>query len=400
MSKDYLRHLREISPSEKRVAEMLSRGPEQYVQDRLQAYGNQAAQDRIATPKTHRTVLDQPRGGDEEGYGGRVALTFDDGPDLDVTPRILDILARHNIEATFFIHGERVNSDEARALLARMREDGHIVANHTMVHDGNYRNHERETDGLQQTADRIGPYQDPTHPTFARMPGGAGDLTTIRNLEGQGNAFVHWDVDAMDYCYNETGPYGECHNSRITDGQEDDMVGHVLARTGQFNGGILLLHDGAREVTDQSREFTAENLEDLILALGENGYSFTNLDDEQTFPALNTYARALDPAPYARNELIEDFKGFVDVGIEEDREVAIDLFSRLPSDVSFWSGAKDEVDDALQAWKIYNRVSVTALSNQPDFFQAMAYAIQAKQAFEMFRIGIRHQLAADEALGN
>jgi peptidoglycan/xylan/chitin deacetylase (PgdA/CDA1 family) len=63
---------------------------------------------------------------------GRVALTIDDGPDPEVTPAVLDLLARHGVRATFFCIGERV----ARypELAQRIAREGHEIGNHTEHH--------------------------------------------------------------------------------------------------------------------------------------------------------------------------------------------------------------------------------------------------------------------------
>ncbi len=58
------------------------------------------------------------------------ALTFDDGPHPDVTPALLDVLARHRAKATFFLIGERVFGNEP--IVARIAADGHELANHLM----------------------------------------------------------------------------------------------------------------------------------------------------------------------------------------------------------------------------------------------------------------------------
>ncbi len=57
-----------------------------------------------------------------------VALTLDDGPHAEVTPRILDLLAEHDARATFFLIGDRMEGNEA--LMHRMREEGHELGNH------------------------------------------------------------------------------------------------------------------------------------------------------------------------------------------------------------------------------------------------------------------------------
>ncbi|MBR5771037.1 MAG: polysaccharide deacetylase family protein [Alistipes sp.] len=62
-----------------------------------------------------------------------VALTFDDGPNAENTAKVLDVLKRHNIRATFFLIGKNVK--ENPALASRIVDEGHIVANHTYSHD-------------------------------------------------------------------------------------------------------------------------------------------------------------------------------------------------------------------------------------------------------------------------
>jgi peptidoglycan/xylan/chitin deacetylase (PgdA/CDA1 family) len=67
-----------------------------------------------------------------------LALTFDDGPDLVNTPRVLDVLAREGVQATFFINAENWSSlgtsERARAIVRRMVEEGHSLGNHTVHH--------------------------------------------------------------------------------------------------------------------------------------------------------------------------------------------------------------------------------------------------------------------------
>jgi peptidoglycan-N-acetylglucosamine deacetylase len=63
---------------------------------------------------------------------GRVALTIDDGPDPEVTPAVLDLLARHGVRATFFLIGERVAQHPE--LARRIVREGHEIGNHTEHH--------------------------------------------------------------------------------------------------------------------------------------------------------------------------------------------------------------------------------------------------------------------------
>lgn len=62
-----------------------------------------------------------------------VALTFDDGPMTDYTPKVLDILKEHNVPAAFFVIGKNILGNET--LLSRINDDGHIIGNHSFEHN-------------------------------------------------------------------------------------------------------------------------------------------------------------------------------------------------------------------------------------------------------------------------
>jgi peptidoglycan/xylan/chitin deacetylase (PgdA/CDA1 family) len=63
-----------------------------------------------------------------------LTLSFDNGPEPDVTPRVLDILARRNIKTTFFVIGEKLARPECRKLAERAKAEGHWIANHSYTH--------------------------------------------------------------------------------------------------------------------------------------------------------------------------------------------------------------------------------------------------------------------------
>lgn len=65
---------------------------------------------------------------------GKVTLTFDNGPDGDVTPGVLDCLERRGVKATFFVLGTKVRLPEGRAIAERAVAEGHWVGNHTFTH--------------------------------------------------------------------------------------------------------------------------------------------------------------------------------------------------------------------------------------------------------------------------
>lgn len=63
-----------------------------------------------------------------------ICLTFDNGPEPEATPGVLDVLARRGVPAIFFVVGQKLRDPAARALAARARAEGHAIGNHTLTH--------------------------------------------------------------------------------------------------------------------------------------------------------------------------------------------------------------------------------------------------------------------------
>src|SRR5438034_7693299 len=63
-----------------------------------------------------------------------VTLSFDNGPDPDVTGQVLDVLARRDIKATFFVLGSRLQNPKSRKLAERAAAEGHWIGNHSWSH--------------------------------------------------------------------------------------------------------------------------------------------------------------------------------------------------------------------------------------------------------------------------
>ncbi|AUT62778.1 polysaccharide deacetylase family protein [Paraburkholderia terrae] len=64
----------------------------------------------------------------------KVTLSFDNGPEPEVTPSVLDVLRLHDVQATFFVLGEKLLDGTRKPLLRRAREEGHWIGNHTFRH--------------------------------------------------------------------------------------------------------------------------------------------------------------------------------------------------------------------------------------------------------------------------
>ncbi|MFD1955442.1 polysaccharide deacetylase family protein [Paenibacillus thailandensis] len=83
-----------------------------------------------------------------------IALTFDDGPDAEYTPQLLELLARYDAKATFFVVGS--HAEDKAQLLKRMHEEGHVIGIHNYVHKSNWFMLPRTvTRHIQQTNDII-----------------------------------------------------------------------------------------------------------------------------------------------------------------------------------------------------------------------------------------------------
>ena len=156
---------------------------------------------------------------------GDIALTFDDGPDPEVTPAVLDLLAEHGVQATFFCVAERARDHPA--LLRRVVAGGHGVQNHSLRHRHNFsllgpRGFEREIGAAQALlADITG-----VRPFCFRAPAGLRNPLLDPVLHRLGLHLVSWTRRGYD-----------------TRGGD---AGGVLARLarGLAGGDILLLHDG------------------------------------------------------------------------------------------------------------------------------------------------------------
>jgi peptidoglycan/xylan/chitin deacetylase (PgdA/CDA1 family) len=121
-----------------------------------------------------------------------VALTFDDGPDPEHTPRVLDRLAATGARATFFLIGERARMHGA--LVRRMVAEGHQLGNHTMRHRSLWLAGPRRTvrevrDGHDAIAQVAG-----VPPRFFRPPWGLTNLAMLPVLRRLGTPCVLWTI--------------------------------------------------------------------------------------------------------------------------------------------------------------------------------------------------------------
>lgn len=135
--------------------------------------------------------------------GSYIAITFDDGPNGKLTPKLLDLLGEKKIKATFFVLGE--NAVRYPAILKRAFTEGHEIGNHSWSHTNFAKaSEERVRTELQKTEDVIWQAIG-VRPTIMRPP--YGELTPSQRqwvYTEFGYSVVLWDVDPLDW--KEPGP--------------------------------------------------------------------------------------------------------------------------------------------------------------------------------------------------
>lgn len=185
---------------------------------------------------------------EENMMKGKLAITFDDGPNPLYTGRLLEGLKSRNVKATFFVVGKK--AEENPELIQRMQEDGHIIGNHTYSHiqltQGNksqFVEDIRKTNEIikQITGDDV---------AFIRPPYGIWD----KKYEKELNMFpVLWTVDPKDW-YSQNA---------------DAVTGAVVNKVEEND--IILLHD------DYDTSVTAALA--IIDILQKQGYQFVTVDE-------------------------------------------------------------------------------------------------------------------------
>jgi peptidoglycan/xylan/chitin deacetylase (PgdA/CDA1 family) len=166
-----------------------------------------------------------------------VALTFDDGPHPEFTPRILDILKEKNVTATFFVIGK--NAEKYPDLLRRIDEEGHIIANHSFSHHYLIAlfSTTRLTKDLVRCGEVVSQVLGKT-PAFFRPPFGVTNPRYGRAVRNNNLVSIGWSLRSMD--------------TRAR--SKYSLIDTVISKLKK--GDIVLLHDRL--------EVTAEALPDII----------------------------------------------------------------------------------------------------------------------------------------
>ncbi len=194
-----------------------------------------------------------------------VALTYDDGPNDAATMQLLDVLARSNVRATFFMIGRfvRQRPEIARAVHAA----GHLVGNHTMTHPWLAWQSDRiireELRGCNQALeDTLG-----AAVSYMRPPHGARRPAVLRMARELGLTIVQWNVMGHDWA-----PIG-------ADGVLGKVRRGLEATRERGQGANVLLHDGYDQQMGADRSATVQATDRLIADLTASGSRLITVDD-------------------------------------------------------------------------------------------------------------------------
>ncbi len=189
----------------------------------------------------------------------QIYLTYDDGPNDPHTLKLLEVLAKHSVRATFFMIGRYVRQrpDIARAVA----QAGHVIGNHTFTHPLLIFKSAEQTrtqlaDCHRALEDTIG-----KHSNLFRPPFGGRRPATLRIASDLGLQTVMWNVTGYDW------------NAPPAAVIEQKVVRQIRG------GDVILLHDGGHRAMGADRAQTVIATENLILRFRDQGYEFVTVPE-------------------------------------------------------------------------------------------------------------------------
>ena len=200
-----------------------------------------------------RTFTGLPRGSKQ------IALTYDDGPNDPHTLRLLEVLAKHDVQATFFMIGRFVRERPDIAL--RVAQAGHVIGNHTFTHPLLIFESEPQTRiELEQCraalTDAIG-----EHSALFRPPFGGRRPATLRIARELGLRPIMWSVTGYDWNAPPAADIEKKVSSQIR------------------GGDVILLHDGGHKEMGADRSQTVIATDNLIRRAKDEGFEFLTVTD-------------------------------------------------------------------------------------------------------------------------
>jgi peptidoglycan-N-acetylglucosamine deacetylase len=199
------------------------------------------------------TFASLPRGSKQ------LALTYDDGPNDPHTLRLMDVLAKHDVRATFFLIGRYVQRrpDIVRELV----KAGHVVGNHTFTHPLLIFQPAAEIKSQLENCARALTDAVGKHSNLFRPPFGGRRPAVMRIVRERGLVPVMWNVTGYDW------------NAPSAEHIERKVAGHVRG------GDVILLHDGGHLAFGSDRSLTVAATDRLIARYKAEGYEFATIPE-------------------------------------------------------------------------------------------------------------------------
>jgi peptidoglycan/xylan/chitin deacetylase (PgdA/CDA1 family) len=204
----------------------------------------------------------------------KLAITFDDGPNPTITPKLLDLLAKHNAKATFFLVGKYVR--ESPGLVKEMVQQGHAVGNHTDTHPnlifcGPQKTQSELLCCSESLAGITGEKPRWFRPPFGFRSPWLGGIATRQGMRLAMWTLLpgDWRVVSPDWLIARMRPVAEHARKKLPPG---------TGYGGGLTGDILCLHDGDYARPNADRLHTVKALEHWLQRWRDLGLEFVTMD--------------------------------------------------------------------------------------------------------------------------
>jgi len=180
-----------------------------------------------------------------------IAISFDDGPDTENSPRILQMLRDYNAEAAFFYIGSKISGNEA--ILTQTYNDGHVIGNHTFSHHFwfdlfSFKKMSADVQMMDEAMNNV----ISKRPKLFRPPYGVTNPNVKKTIESGNYIPVGWSVRSMDTVIKD----------------EKKLLNKLIGKVKP--GAIFLFHDTSR--------ITVAILPEFLKYVQSNGYEIVRLD--------------------------------------------------------------------------------------------------------------------------
>ncbi|PMC36682.1 delta-lactam-biosynthetic de-N-acetylase [Bacillus sp. UMB0899] len=184
-----------------------------------------------------------------------IYLTFDNGYENGYTEKVLDVLKERKVPATFFVTGHYL--DREPDLVKRMVDEGHIIGNHSWYHPDLTTQSDAELKKeLESVQIKVEELTDQKGMSYLRPPRGIFSERVIKDAKELGYTSVFWSLAFVDWKVNDQKGWRYSY---------DNIMKQI------HPGCILLLHTVSKD--------NAEALDNAIVELRKQGYTFKSLDD-------------------------------------------------------------------------------------------------------------------------